>query len=244
MDKGLAITGAPDRRVTPGGRLLCSVRPAAPGALPDAPQPRGIQAVPRPPNPELPRLLMDAALELLDERQDVQFSMRELSARVGYAVTAVYRCYETRGDLLRKLTVQLFGMLAADIVRPEPGASAVDVVGGLGERFIAWSVRYPGRFRLMFQYAEPDARLTPAEQEVARSGLRYLERVLDVAARRGEVRVEDPRAMATILFSSLVGLASLAVAGRLDGLEGERVVEYYRAHRESWIRPLLSVSPG
>lgn len=197
--------------------------------------------MPRPPNPELPNLLMDAALALLDEREDVRFSMRELAGRINYSVTAVYRCYERRGDMLRKLTVKLFGLMAAEVIQPGPGSPA-EVVGDLGERFVAWCTRYPGRFRLMFLYAEPEARLDAEEQMVARAGLRYLELVLKDASEKGEIDVEDPGALATVLMGSLVGLTSLILAGRIEGVAPDQAAAYYRAHRDAWLRPLLSAS--
>ena len=197
--------------------------------------------MPRPPNPELPNLLMDAALSLLDEREDVLFSMRELAGRINYSVTAVYRCYETRGDLLRKLTVKLFGMMAADVVVPGPG-TVEEQIGGLGERFLAWSMKYPGRFRLMFLYAEPDARLTEADAVHARGGLKFVETVVASGNERGQCRVAEPSALATILFSSLVGLASLALAERLDGVGPDTIAAYYAEHRDTWLKPLLGIA--
>ncbi len=71
--------------------------------------------MPRPPNPELPKMLLNTALRLLDERGNADFSMRELAQLNDYAVTAVYRCYESRAGLLRKMQIHLFGELAKDV---------------------------------------------------------------------------------------------------------------------------------
>ena len=188
--------------------------------------------MPRPPNPELPGLLLDAAVALVDERGDVDFSMRELAARIGYSVTAVYRCFETRGHLLRVVALRLFDDMVLRLSQPEAESMSTNLVR-VGEGFLTWAVENPGRYRLMFQHSEPDARLTEEEQEVARAGLRYMGSVL---ARAG---VDNPNEMATVVFSLLHGLASLSIAGRLEP-KAEEIVPFYYAH----VAPLIAEIAG
>ena len=190
--------------------------------------------MPKQPNPELPGLLMDAALQLLDERGDVTFSMRELAGRIGYSVTAVYRCYETRGHLLRQLILKLFEQLSYELIDPE-GGTPLEMVGQVGERFLQWAVTHPGRFRLMFQHIEANVLLNPDEQLLARAGLKYLEHLLQEAVDRGELIHAQPEALAIVLFTSLYGLAALAIANRMEGTPGEDVVAFFRAHRDHWL---------
>ena len=56
--------------------------------------------MPRPVNPNLRRDLLTTAVQLLDERGEPSFSMKELCAGIDYSVTAAYRVFRGRADLL------------------------------------------------------------------------------------------------------------------------------------------------
>lgn len=196
--------------------------------------------MPKAPNPDLPALLMDAALTLLDERGDVTFSMRELASRVGYSVTAVYRCYETRGHLLRRLTIKLFDQLAFELGEPQ-GGTPRERVRWMGTAFLAWAIAHPGRFRLMFQHEEPNARLSLEEQQKARAGIAYIQHLLQQSIDQGQIDHPDAEALAITLFSSLCGLASLALTNRMEGTPAEDAAAFFQAHIEHWLpRPKSS----
>ena len=42
-------------------------------------------------------------------------------------------------------------------------------------------------------------------------------------------------------MGSLVGLTSLVLAGRIEGVEPEDAAAYYAEHRGDWLAPLLHV---
>lgn len=177
---------------------------------------------------------------MLDERGDVTFSMRELAGRIGYAVTAVYRCYETRGHLLRVLTVHLFEMLGERLTEDDLGGTVQEQISRIGERFLEWAVTYPGRYRLMFEYTEPEAELNEEESAVARSGLRFLEGLIQAAQDRSEISaIIDASVLAPMLFANLHGLASLHNGGRLEGQAGEDIVVFYQEVGAGFIASLI-----
>jgi len=178
---------------------------------------------------------------MLDQRGDVTFSMRELAGRIGYAVTAVYRCYETRGHLLRVLTVKLYELLEEELTDPGLGETVQQQVRTLGERFLHWAVTYPGRYRLMFLHKEPEADLTDDEQEVARSGMYFLATLIAEGLERQEIHTAvAPEVLASLVFASLHGLASLHASGRLEGKAAEDIVGFYSENSNAWLGALLS----
>lgn len=188
-------------------------------------------------------MLMDAALTMLDERGDVTFSMRELAARVGYAVTAVYRCYETRGHLLRQLTVKLFDLLTDRLNEATLEGDAREKAHQFGANFLDWSLEFPGRYRLMYLYTAAEAKLTPEERVSAGGPQRLLERNLRTGLERGELSSLDAYAISHILFASLHGLASLAGSSRLDPGVASDIVGFYERHVEVWVDPFLGPVP-
>lgn len=191
--------------------------------------------MPRSANPNLRPDLLRAAVALLDQRGDADFSMRDLSAQVDYAVTAVYRTFRSRAHLLRALQMTLFEGLAVALFETPLTGDSVEQIVELGDRFMSWAVAHPGRYRFMFHSTEPEALLDEADQALARAPLRTLEGLLTQAAQAGALEVEDPAAAAVMLFATLHGLLSLHLAQRLDPDTVADPVEFYRRWVPTWL---------
>jgi AcrR family transcriptional regulator len=194
--------------------------------------------VPRPVNPSLTQDLLLSAIELLDQRGDEHFSMRDLAARLDYTVTAVYRAYESRGHLLRSMQLHLFGELARAL-SIDPEHSTLESIHQIGHQFLSWAVEHPTRYRFMFHSTAPESLLDPADQQIARAGLHALESILATGAQAGDISTDDPAALATMLFASLHGLVSLFLAQRLDPTTVADPVLFYDRHSARWIESLL-----
>ncbi len=178
-------------------------------------------------------MLLSAALEMLDERGDATFSMRELSGRIGYAVTAIYRCYETRGHLLRQLTLRLFEVLSEELDRVTSSDPESELVE-LGERFVSWAIDHPGRYRLMFEHNDAEAMLVEEERDVLSTVTRRIQQIL----RREGGTGGDPEARAALIFSSWHGLIALANTNRFGG--DLDAAAFYRTHAAPAIAHILA----
>lgn len=193
--------------------------------------------MPRPRDPTLPRRLVHRALELLDEAGGPTFSMRALAAAEGYAVTAVYRCFPSRGALLKAMQLQLFAALPATLDLEQLGQRPLpEALPALGVRFVSWAVAHPARYRFMFLADEPDALLTPEEQALARAPLAALAQLLQAAPLRPGL---DPNAAATWLFAGLHGLISLHLQARLDTATVPDPADFVRVHGAIWSATLF-----
>ena len=194
--------------------------------------------MPRPANPTLRRDLLVTAVRLLDARGAPTFSMKELCAEIDYSVTAAYRVFRGRADLLRALQLHLFEGLFTDLAAP-PEACAIAETRALGRRFLVWAVNHPARYRFMFHSTA--ALLEPAEQALARAPLTHLETILAQGNAAGAISVADPGATALLLFASLHGLASLQLADRLDRDRVPDLVAFYDRWADTW---LMVLTPG
>lgn len=197
--------------------------------------------MPRPANPHLKRDLLVAATRLLDAAGEPTFTIKDLCAEVDYSVTAAYRAFRSRAHLLQALQLHLFeGLLAALVSEPAP--TVVAEVRSVGRRFMAWADAHPARYRLMFQSIDAEVLLAPAEQELARAPLRYLEALLARGCATGALQNVDPRATAVMLFASLHGLISLHLAGRLDPSTVADPLSFYDQWADQWLAT-LSLAP-
>ncbi len=164
--------------------------------------------------------------------------MRELSAHVGYALTAVYRCYENRGALLRALQLTLFAELNG-FTMPPPGGTAYEAVRHSGRKFVEWAADHPAEYLFMFSNYDPQVLLSESDARVAQAGLHMLAQLLKLARDNDEIDIKDPKAAAVQLITSLHGLVSLSITGRLANTPGDDLRKFFDDHAEAQLRTLL-----
>lgn len=161
--------------------------------------------MPRAPNPDLPRRLLEAALALLDERGEADLGLREVAGRTGYTVTAIYRCFGSRAGLLDALRARLAAGLGLHVGVPQDGPIDESLCE-FAHRFVRWAVDHPARFRLLFA-ATPTATTSPG-----RAAIGAIENALSRAAHRGEIAATDPHLFARTFMAATVGLTVLTLA--------------------------------
>lgn len=191
--------------------------------------------MPRPVNPTLKTDLLDAAIQLLESKGPA-FSIRDLSSSIGYSTTAIYRCFSSRGDLLKAIQLRLFEELTTSLMPASMGGVEVSqAILDLGRGFVAWGVANPVRYEFMFHNAEPDALLEGPERALAQAPLVLLESLLTQGMSTGELQPSDAKAAALMLFSGVHGLVSLYAAHRLDGFVDTDPVEMYASWSATWM---------
>jgi AcrR family transcriptional regulator len=190
--------------------------------------------MPRPVNPTLKSDLIDAAIVLL-ETSGPSFSMRDLSASIGYSTTAVYRCFSDRADLLRAMQIRLFEGLAAELMPPFDEGEVVPQIVALGAAFVQWGVRHPVRYEFMFHNPQPEALLSETERVLVMGPLWALEALIERAVQVGELSLVSPKTVALMMFSSVHGLVSLHLAQRLDGHTEAELGQLYN----EWVQVML-----
>lgn len=196
----------------------------------------------RPKNPELPGLLLNAARDLVVERQGANFSLRELSARVGYTLTAIYRCFENREAMIGQLQLKLFAELNTYCTDGLAGSN-YERVKQLGRRFVQWAVAHPAFFGVMFSDPNTGRTLGANDLRAARASYMFTTALLQMGKATGEFTVEEPEAAAVYLMASLQGMTAMALSGRLVGTVGENPVEFYDRYSDVMLTSLLTPNP-
>ena len=182
--------------------------------------------MPKAANPNLANELINAAMAYIDTHGRADFSMKALASQIGYAVTAVYRCFENRAQLLRQIQMNYFMEFSQQFIGISNVEDEILQVHEMGMRFVSWASENPHRYRFMFQ--DTDALLSKEDQNLARSALVLLESIIESGHSAGRFDVQNPSATATVLFASLHGLASLYLAERLDNEIVPSLAQFYR----------------
>jgi AcrR family transcriptional regulator len=157
------------------------------------------------------RRILDASILMVAEGGVRAVSFREVARRAGVSHQAPYHHFPNHEAILREIAREGFAALAAAMEAGSDGADPVDGLMGAGRAYLAFALEHVGHYRVMFQ--------RPIDAEP----LAEAERTLGVLASLTEAVVVDgggggaaPEVLARLCWSTVHGLASLAIEGALD----------------------------
>jgi AcrR family transcriptional regulator len=165
---------------------------------------------------DLKRALVDAALVLVAEKGPKGFTLTEAARRAGVSLAAPYRHFADKAHLLAAVAEQGFLALGDALTdglaaHPDPAEQVVEC----SRRYVAWAVAHPDHYRVMFG-GDTDKQQHPG---LLAAGERTFGVLLDVITRcqaAGLITEPDPRRVAGTVWSSVHGVASLAIGGDLE----------------------------
>ena len=187
---------------------------------------------------DLRQALIDATESLLADKGPEGFSLREVARRAGVSPAAPAHHFGDASGLLTAVATLGFDGLAAALREGEArgGRDPRRRLREQGIGYVAFAMRFPGRFRLMFRDA-----LRADDPELRRAGndaFGVLENGVRAAFAIPPGRPLGDKAWTALLalWSAVHGYAHLAIAGRFDGLAGKAGRE---AFVSSTLRPVL-----
>lgn len=162
---------------------------------------------------ELRQALIDAARQLINERQGNDFSLSDACRRAGVSTAAPYRHFGDKTDIIAEVAAQGFDDMAQRL-REAAGAFALGApqrIVVLGEIYVAFGVDEPSLFRLMF-----GQRPTLSEEDIVTAKGKacfafVLQEVVDYCAFHGVVG--NAQMIAVQLWTMVHGAASLLIDG-------------------------------
>jgi len=164
---------------------------------------------------DLPRALVDAALELIGERGPAGFTLREAARRVGVSHAAPYRHFPDRHALLQAVAEEGFTAMRDEMMEAIGGIDDPAArFQALGITYIRFAVGHPSHFQVMFgpEGARADGSSLAAVKEET---FRLLLAAIANCQATGVVREGPPEELAVAAWSAVHGLASLLVDGAL-----------------------------
>ncbi|MFE3994704.1 TetR/AcrR family transcriptional regulator [Streptomyces goshikiensis] len=168
--------------------------------------------------------LLERAEAVLTASGAEGLSLRGLARDLGVSHAAPSRHFRDRQALLDALAVSGFTTLNARLRSAATGgtdetAGAAGPVGArlaeLGRAYVDFAVGHTALLDLMFTVKHADD--SSAElRELGHESLLIVARLMEAGQRTGAVRPGDPVQLAQVAFSTVHGLATLAVAALLD----------------------------
>jgi len=101
----------------------------------------------------LRQALIDAALELIEQRGPTGFTLSEAAKRAGVTPAAVYRHFEGREDLISEAAHQGYDIFAElmEFAYESGQPSALKAFEATGRAYLAFARKYPGHYIAMFE---------------------------------------------------------------------------------------------
>jgi AcrR family transcriptional regulator len=161
---------------------------------------------------ELRPALLRAAVELVNERGDGSFGLRDLASRVGVSHPALYRHFADRAALFHAVAIEGFSLYAKTqqmVMSSSPDDPEEQLIR-LGRNHLTFALEHPGYFRVMFGAQIGEHKL--ADESLNKVARPTLEIIATVASAFGK---PEPLDFALCLWSSVHGIALLGLNGQL-----------------------------
>jgi AcrR family transcriptional regulator len=180
-------------------------------------RPAGRQAAPKPyHHGDLRRVLIEAALELVEQGGVETVSVREAARRAGVSPGAPFRHFPSRTALLTAVAEEAQRRFRAEIAAAMaelPGADPLARFRCLGIAYLRWAMRNPAHFEVISsgKYFAHDAapRLTKDNAEI----IAMTEQALADAFAQGRLRVSDLKRVQIAGRALVYGFARMNIDG-------------------------------
>ncbi|HPQ93963.1 MAG: TetR/AcrR family transcriptional regulator [Thiothrix sp.] len=164
---------------------------------------------------DLHRVLIETALELLQEQGSWQFNLREVARRAGVSHAAPYRHFSDKAALLTELALSGFEhlgtALSAAMVRENPVRQQFLAAA---QAYVAFAEANPALYRLMFS-ADAGTRADVHLSQRAMDAFGVVLTLLERGQQEGTFKLRPLQGQATACWAEVHGLALLAIDGLL-----------------------------
>jgi AcrR family transcriptional regulator len=165
--------------------------------------------------------LLASARAMLDERGVEGLTLRAIARRAGVSHGAPLRHFPSLASLLSAAAAEgfrdLITAVAAHLAALPGGATSLERASAAGRAYVHFAIANPGVFTVMFSPDRIDNE-DPVYLVAAADSFQQLQDVVESAQRDGFHPDVDPTRLASVMWTSIHGLADLWVRGK--GLPG------------------------
>lgn len=178
----------------------------------------------------LRREILAAATKLFEAHGYEQFSLRQVAEQVGYSPTTIYLYFANKDDLLFEVVYEgciRFGeMLEAAYHTCEDPAERLEAIG---RAYLEFGLTHPLHYRLMFmQRGEFMTRTSSSDRKPPIDSFQVLVQAVEEALAAGVLASADPLTWATLFWTGVHGIVSLAISMPvLDEEKARHIAELY-----------------
>jgi AcrR family transcriptional regulator len=189
---------------------------------------------------DLRRALLDAAVQVIQKEGVDGLTLRSIGARLGVSRAALYRHFTDKAALLAAVGAEGFRMLRLETAAAWRPAESPESFAAMAVAYVRFAIRHPSHYQVMFGgYLDREKR----DPELAAEGPAAFQVLVDAIVslqQRGVVVQDDPLQLAQFVWSTVHGVAMLAINGLLT-CAGDEDVEAFTRYTASRLSTGLSV---
>ena len=183
----------------------------------------------------LRRAILDAARELFVTEDFKAVSMRRIAEKIEYSPTTIYLHFKDKEAILHSLSEEGFALLSARLEKidtPDPLARLREG----GHAYLRFALAQPQYYKIMFELE--DNRVDKEDEDsMAHRAFGFIRRCVTEGVAGGAVTDAVPEPLLShVIWASVHGAASLALAGRLGMLPPEAHDSFFDALVEATLR--------
>ena len=166
---------------------------------------------------DLKRALIEAALTLVAEKGPRGFTLTEAARRAGVSPAAPYRHFPDKAHLLAAVAEQGFGELHEALVAAGSADGVSDArarVVAMARGYVRWAVAHAEYYQVMFG-GDTKKSEHPGLLEAGGRTFGCLLEVITKCLSSGLIQGDDPLRIAGPMWSTIHGIATLAIGGDL-----------------------------
>jgi AcrR family transcriptional regulator len=158
---------------------------------------------------DLRAALVNAAIELLEESGETEFSLRAVARRAGVSPAAPYRHYANREALTSAVAAVGYRELAERLAAAHASPGTPEQLASVAIAYVQFALERPALFRIMF--GEPCDRDNDERVAATAAVSQYVHAIVERTFPQA-----DTEALATAVWALVHGLAFLHLDGKLD----------------------------
>jgi AcrR family transcriptional regulator len=174
---------------------------------------------------DLRRALLQAAIRTIQKHGFSALTLRAVGEELGVSRSALYRHFADKSALLTAVATEGFKTLRLELLAAwEGGGKGLAGFTAMGEAYVHFAVENPWHYRVMFGGGFELNASNPELNEGGTGAFRaLLDALIEQQAQR-LVRQDDPQTQALFIWSSVHGIAMLAIEGNLKHGEADAAV--------------------
>ena len=153
-------------------------------------------------------------------------TMRQLADALGCSPKTPYRYFKDKADILATVRAQAFGSFADALEKAAAAAPSGERERNMGEAYLAFALKNPHAYRIMFDIDAPLDESHPELGPAAERAARYITRGAEVFAERGEIDA-DPVLFGWSMWAALHGVVMLHQSGMLAHGPDYKTLSYF-----------------
>lgn len=165
---------------------------------------------------DLRRAIIDTAMQMLQEGEGWQFTLREVARRAGVSHAAPYKHFSDKAALLGEIALEGFDLLRKTLAAARAGAvgNAAETLAATAQSYLAFGGAHPALYRLMFGGELTNASAVHLNPR-ALGAFEIVIEILEEGQATGVFRKRPARGQAAACWAQLHGLSMLMLDGML-----------------------------